>query len=522
MNAVIYARYSSASQTEQSIEGQLRDCYAFAEREGLLVVGEYIDRAISGRSDDRPDFLQMINDAAKKQFERIIVWKLDRFARNRYDSAFYKHKLKQYGVKVLSAMECIGDGDESIILEAVLEASAEYYSRDLSKKVRRGMRESATKGMSTGAPPGLGYRWVDKKPTVVESEADIVRYVFEQYGAGVPSKDIIAAVNKKGMKNKRGNAVTQSTFRKVLQNRKYIGEASWNGISMEWPAIISPELFERVQGKIAVKRRAPAAAKAKVEYMLSGKAFCGYCGSGMVGDSGTGKYGTYYYYSCGKRKKLATACAKAREKKDFIEWYIVEQTVLYVLDAQRREHIAERVVEEYDKEFNNGRLEALEWRASKLGRDIEKCVDMMISTNSKTVQKSTELRIDAMAAEKEDLGIDISKLRIANKIRYTKDDILLWLEQFCKGDPMDPDFQRRIINVFVNCVYLYDDKIVVYYNIKGGRQVSFIGNCEALDNDSESHYNNSSRGVGITSPMAHQSSFCPSLLWGAKHYQNGK
>ena len=134
MNAVIYARYSSHSQTEQSIEGQLRDCYEYARRYDINVVGEYIDRATSGMTDERPDFQRMIADAAKKQFERVIVWKLDRFARNRYDSALYKHRLKQYGIRVISAMENVGEGDESILLEALLEASAEYYSLDLKRK----------------------------------------------------------------------------------------------------------------------------------------------------------------------------------------------------------------------------------------------------------------------------------------------------------------------------------------------------------------------------------------------------
>ena len=120
--AVVYARYSSHSQGEQSIEGQLRDCYEYARRYDINVVGEYIDRATSGMTDERPDFQRMIADAAKKQFERVIVWKLDRFARNRYDSALYKHRLKQYGIRVISAMENVGEGDESILLEALLEA----------------------------------------------------------------------------------------------------------------------------------------------------------------------------------------------------------------------------------------------------------------------------------------------------------------------------------------------------------------------------------------------------------------
>lgn len=149
MNAVIYARYSSDKQTEQSIEGQLREGYAYAERAGMTIVGAYIDRAISGISDQRPDFQRMIADSAKRQFEAVIVWKLDRFARNRYDSAIYKSKLKKNGVRVFSVTEGIGDGDESIILEAVLEAMAEMYSKQLGQNAARGMRETARKGLCT-------------------------------------------------------------------------------------------------------------------------------------------------------------------------------------------------------------------------------------------------------------------------------------------------------------------------------------------------------------------------------------
>lgn len=152
MNAVIYARYSSHGQTEQSIEGQLRDNYAWAKQQGVIVVGEYIDRALTGTKDQRPDFQRMIADAAKKQFELVIVWKLDRFARNRYDSAIYKAKLKKYGVKVVSVKENITDSPEGIILEGLLESMAEYYSANLSQNVRRGLRRASRRGTIAAVP----------------------------------------------------------------------------------------------------------------------------------------------------------------------------------------------------------------------------------------------------------------------------------------------------------------------------------------------------------------------------------
>lgn len=157
--AVIYARFSSHTQTEQSIEGQLRECYDYAKRHDLLIVGEYIDRALTGTTDKRPNFLQMIDDSKKKTFDYVLVYQLDRFARNRYDSANYKAKLKKNGVRVLSAKVNITEDASGILIEGVLESMAEYYSAELSQKVRRGIRESLSKGYFIGGYIyGFGYK----------------------------------------------------------------------------------------------------------------------------------------------------------------------------------------------------------------------------------------------------------------------------------------------------------------------------------------------------------------------------
>lgn len=226
---------------------------------------------------------------------------------------------------------------------------------------------------------------------------------------------------------------------------------------------------------------APAAAKAKVDYLLQGKAFCGMCGARMVGESGRGKGGgTYNYYACGVKKKRHD-CKKRNEKKDFIEWYVVEQTLEYVLTPERMELIAERVVAEYDKEFSKSKVAALERRVAKIERDIAKCFELILESSSKTVQKHAEEKMEALELQKTDVSIDLSKLKIANGIRYTKQDIMAWLKQFCKGDIMDMEFRKRIIDVFINSVYLYDDKVVIYYNLKNSKQVSYIDMCESLE-----------------------------------------
>ena len=125
-DAVIYARYSSHSQRDCSIEQQVADCELFAQQNGLRVVKIYADRHLSGTTDNRPEFQQMLKDAAHGHWPFVICWKIDRFARNRYDSATYKYKLKKAGVRVLYAKESIPDGPEGILLESVLEGSAEY------------------------------------------------------------------------------------------------------------------------------------------------------------------------------------------------------------------------------------------------------------------------------------------------------------------------------------------------------------------------------------------------------------
>lgn len=485
MNAVIYARFSSHSQREQSIEGQLHDCYEYAKRYDINIVGEYIDRAISGMTDDRPDFQRMIADAPKKQFERIIVWKLDRFARNRYDSAMYKHKLKQYGIRVISAMENVGEGDESILLEALLEASAEYYSLDLKKKILRGQRESIAKGRYCGGPIPYGYKAVDGKLVHDEKAAPVIRYVFEQYGAGVPMKEIINELKSRGVRSSRGGELTYTTFTRALANTTYIGKYMYRGEEVVGCAqpMIDEELFCKVQVRIKANAHAPAANKAVIEYLLQGKAFCGHCGAHMIGESGIGRHGSrYHYYTCVTRKRKHD-CKKKNEKKDFIEWYVVEQTLQYVLDPARMKEIAKAVVAEYDKEFSGSKVEEYEKAVKQCARELDKLVDALVDA-PKIAHKRIYEKMENLEKQKVAMENELTKLRIASDIRFTEAEVRAWLQRFCTGDLFDPDFRRNIIDTFINSIYLYDDRIIIFYNIKGGKQVSYIDLVATLESTS--------------------------------------
>lgn len=506
-NAVIYARYSSHGQQEQSIDGQLRDCYAYAEREGCLVVGEYIDRALSGRNDDRPDFQRMIADAAKKQFKYIIVWKLDRFARNRFDSAVHKATLKKYGVKVISATENITDEPEGILLEGLMESLAEYYSANLSKHVKRGLRESVFAGTYTGGIPPFGFKVVDKKLVADETNAPIIQHVFEQYAKGVPKKQIMEELTARGVLNYNKRPLTLSCLQHAFRNKKYIGKYMYNGQEVKGgcEALISEDIFYAVQARLDAVKHAPAAGKGnkRQEYLLQGKAFCGCCGTRLVGEAGTSKTGAkHYYYACGKKKKHRT-CKKKNEKKDFLEWYVVEQTIEYVLTPERIEYIAGRVVAKYDEEFNDKRIKELERQIKKLDNEVNAAVDASLAAPEKVRPKYFE-KIESLETQKTDIELNLVSLKIANGHRYSKEQIVAWLKTFCQGDMLDESFQRRIIDVLINSVYVYDDKIVIYYNVKGGKQISYMEMCNdmenlsPIDNGADSCYNSENGGVRIS------------------------
>lgn len=191
VKGVIYARYSSAGQREESIEGQLRDCNEFAKRYGITVVGQYADKALTGTNDKRPEFQRMIRDSGKGQFSVVICWKNDRFARSRYDAAIYKYKLKNNGVRILYAKESIPDGPEGIILESVMEGYAEYYSANLSQNVKRGYYDSALKRQTLGQLVYGLKAGPDKRWMIDEEKAPIVRRIFEEYASGKPARIFI-------------------------------------------------------------------------------------------------------------------------------------------------------------------------------------------------------------------------------------------------------------------------------------------------------------------------------------------
>ena len=444
------------------------------------------DRAMSAKTDDRPSFRRMISDAAKRQFQFIIVWKLDRFARNRFDSAIHKATLKKYGVRVISATENIADNPEGKLLEGILESMAEHYSNSLSTNVRRGQRESIIKGNHLGGTPPFGYkvsRDGEKLRLVADEEkAPIIQYVFEEYAKGKSKKQIMAELTARGILNSRGNALKYSSLQTALRNKKYIGVYVYNGEFVEGAceALIDESTFNKVQELLDSRSHGKNAKKIRQEYLLHGKAFCGHCGSRLVGDGGTSKTGAvHHYYACGNRKKHKS-CDKKNEKKDFIEWYVTEQTVEYVLSPGHMEEIAAGVVASYDNDFNDMKIKELERKVVKLDKEVDRLVDSILEMPKKAAAKIGE-RIEILETQKADIELNLSTMRIANRRRLTEEEIVKYFKSFCNGDLLDVNYQRRIIDLFVNSVYLYDDKIVIFYNLPGGGHVSYIEVCDDME-----------------------------------------
>ena len=466
MKAVIYARYSSDSQREESIEGQIRECTAFAGKNGITVLRHYIDRAFSAKTDNRPEFQNMIKDSGKRLFDMIIVWKLDRFARNRYDSARYKAALKKNGVKVVSATEVISDGAEGIILESVLEGYAEYYSADLSEKVVRGMTENALKCMYNGGTLPIGYQIDSEQYFQLDPlTAPFVREAFQRYDEGATMTQIRDWLNEQGVKNTRGQKMSYNSVQHLLSNRRYIGEYTYRDIVVPdgIPAIVPQDLFDRVQEKLAKNKKAPARHKAEDDYLLTTKLFCGYCGAYLCGESGTSHTGNvHHYYKCVSVKKKRQECHKKSVKKDWIEDLVVSETMKMVMDDKAIEAIVSMLMDLQDRE--NVNLPLYEQQLREADTAIQ---NLLNAIQQGILTKSTKSRLEELEATKEELETRIACEKLA-KPKVSAEFMTFWLHRFRKLDVRQKSHRKMLIDTFINAIFLYDDKLVITFNYKDG------------------------------------------------------
>ena len=444
-----------------------RDCKDYAERNGITVVGTYIDRAYSAKTDDRPEFQRMVQDSAKKIFDAVLVWKLDRFARNRYDTVYYKRQLEKNIVHLVSVMKPISDGPEGIMVESLLIGMAEYYSAELAIKVARGERENALKCKYNGGVVPLGYviGKEDRLYHVDPETAPIVQEIFTRYADGEPAEKIAASLNERGLRTRTGKPFVKNSFFQIFKNRRYIGEYSYKDIVIPGgvPAIVDKDLFDRVQERFAKNKIAHGRpAKDEVNYLLTTKLFCGKCGTLMGGESGTSHMGTtYHYYKCGKAKRKGQAhCSLKAIRKEPLECFVVDTAVKLVLNDQVIEHLTDLILEAQGREST--RLPVLKEQL----RDTEKRLSNLLEAIEQGILTSTtKQRLDELEARQDALKASILEEEL-QRPTLSREQILFWFERFRQGDVNSPVYQRQIIDNFVNSVYVFEDRVVLNFNFK--------------------------------------------------------
>lgn len=451
--AVIYARYSSDSQTEQSIEGQLRVCEDYAKSHDILILNTYIDRAMTGTNDNRPDFQRMIKDSNAKKWDYVLCYKLDRFSRNKYEMAMHKKTLKDNGIRVISATEYIPDSPEGIILESMLEGYAEYYSAELSQKIRRGNNESRRKGNLTGGRVPFGYKRDGKKAVIDEENAEVVRYIFTECSKGVYVKDIIAELESKGI-TYYGKKFVKQTVYKLLSNERYSGIYTYNGEVFDniYPRIVPQEIFDAVQKKIQDNKYGKK--PVETDYLLRHKVKCGYCGSSIIAESGTSRNGyKKFYYKCHSSKNK-NGCNSTAIPKDILENLVLEH-IKSSLSPENIDEIIEHLLFVQEQQSKSNTILNL---LQKEKKQTETGIDNIMSAILKgVVTETTTAKLKEFENKKKELERQILIEQSKTAFKVTESRLR---EFFETGIQLEA---KMLIDYLVKEIVLYDDKIDIIY-----------------------------------------------------------
>ena len=454
--AVIYARYSSDNQTEQSIEGQIRVCKEYAKNNDIVIVNAYIDRAMSGRTDNRPAFRQMIADSEHAEWNYVLVYKYDRFSRNQYETAVHKKTLNNNGVKLVSVTEYLPDGAEGLLMESMFVSYAEYYSAELSQKVRRGMNETRLKGNFTGGVLIYGYKVENHKVRIDEEQAKVVRYIYEQYSQGVYVKDIIDELTAKGIFN-HGEPFARNTIYNILKNEKYSGIYRYEDQVFDnmYPQIVPTELFEKVRRKINKNKH--GSRSVKTVYLLRDKIKCGYCGRPISAECGTAKNGEVIrYYKCLGHKNQ-NGCKKSQVRKEILEKYVLDNIIEQLSKPATLNYIAGRLLEIQERRIKeNITLSNL----TKEIRQTENAINNIMQAIEQGGTSPTVMnRMRDLEAKLEELNKQMTIEKSKSAFRLSKEDIIKFFKAGLEKEPL------KLINQLIKEIVLFDDKMIIYYNI---------------------------------------------------------
>ena len=446
MKAVIYARYSSHSQREESIEQQVEECTEFAMRHNMTVVEVYADKAVSGRTDKRISFQRMMRDAEKKKFDCVIAYKSNRIARNMLNALQYEEKLAKLGIETFYCREEYGNTPQGRFALRMMMSMNQFYSENLSEDIKRGIQDNARNAKVNGRIP-LGYkRGEDGKYAIDEKNAPIVREVFRRTKEGERFADIARDLNARGIRTKNGNEWNKGSFHRMLRNPTYYGTYRNSGITIEnaVPPLVTKDAFEQVQLILKDKDR-PIGRKA--EYLLTGKLFCGECNAPMTGESGTSHTGTKYnYYACRKCRK--------RVRQDDIEWEVCHITRDEFLTDECIEWVAETFVKMQEEQLSD--IPIIQAQIDNDEKAIGNLMRALADGYSKTLTeelKRLEEELDALKRQ----------IKRERKVDVTVEEVIFIMEDFRAGNLEDYDYRKEIIESFVQRVVLWGDRIEISY-----------------------------------------------------------
>lgn len=467
--AAIYARYSSGNQREASIEDQLRICREYCKENGLTVAHEYTDHALTGRTDRRPGFLEMVTDGERKKFSVLVVYSMDRLSRDRYDLAVYKHRLKKAGVRFVYVTQPLGETPEAALMESLLEGMAAYYSENLSRSVRRGLEGNALKGIVTTGRAPFGYRLTPERRLEPDPvTAPVVKEIFERYASGESRASIIADLNARHFKTAMNRPFQRTSLDVILQNDVYTGVFHWRDIRREnaVPPLISRELFDSVQAAAERNKTRRGSGKAAEEFYLTGKLFCAKCGASMVGDSGTSRAGkTYLYYTC-TRHKRGNRCPQRSVPKTVLEDAVLEACAAALTD----ENII--AVAKAAEEFNRRELEqndAVPALKASIAENTKRINNILSAIEQGVITPTTKQRLNDLETERADLEEQLARAEIERPL-IPAAAFAAYLARFRNADPADPDDRRQLISGVLHHATVADEaeniKIELTFNLK--------------------------------------------------------
>ena len=443
LEAAIYTRYSSHVQNDASIEQQIAECQEFARQKGYKIVATYSDHAISGRTDIRPEFQKMLRAAEKHEFQVLLAYKSNRISRNMLHALSYEDKLAKLGIDVYYCKEEFGDNAAGRFALRTMMNVNQFYSENLAEDTRRGLMDNAQQCKVNGCPP-YGYRrGGDGKFEIDEERAAIVREIFRRIADGEIKAHIADDLNARNLRTSTGREWGKNAFSAMLGNERYMGIYIYGDVRIPggMPAIIDEDLFERARerynmdkGIIKARRR-----RDNVEYLLTGKLFCGYCLDPMMGASGTSRTGAmYYYYRCRNNAEKHT-CRKKPVRKDLIERLVVSALYDCITKPENVEWMTDLVMKFRDKIIADSDIGYLEEKLAEVKTAIK---NIMKAIEAGVVTETTTARLKELEGEQKEIlaNILIKRRKIPD---VTRDHVQYYFEHFRSGDGDD---RRRTVH----------------------------------------------------------------------------